>query len=1798
MSEPLSDPPSSPVVPDPPLLNLPAAGPSSPRQSSHGASTPSNPKALYRDVADLPVPSDPEPDDRELDRILGEYKGDVGLSYYVRCADGIAYKYPAKKFKSRHPDLVTQYEQDKEKGNLAPFDPSAHYVHPGSRIRMVIKVGGNQKQTQDKAARESSSSSSDELARSMESDYSDDRSPSPVKRRSTRAAAAGANKKIARDLPFSPRKTRAVRSFVVPDSAGEDEIDEEEVTPPPKRRTGRATKTRRANLNDEEYADESESENKADSDASSDRPLKSMVVKKKRIVRGKASRPAYGRFRVIVELDYDDYDDPETVALRAHRDICEKCHRKPAHELLTAAAKRGKGRRKKKNEDEEEDENETEKLTALGGWVRCLKCPLAAHWGCLARSQREEILRAAQERDKADWLERQGPAKGAAGEDGAVKSVPEPGKRAGLDAYQTTEFICGSCMKGGFCMMCREVVLKPDQIHSAHPEQKAQTSLPENDGDVEMADASANLAPVVDGDVDADKPAKEMAFRCFTCKRLAHYAHLPVPPNWPSDVTPAELAHHYQATNGWRCADCVSFIYTAEHILAWRPYPEGAVEPPREADEPINYKASLPREYLVKWTDRGYKRTQWVPHMWLLAMQPARLKNFLHGGSNVQLLPEVVNEVEASKDEEPSAFEIGGEASRDVSVHPEPRVMSALDPDPDAQRKVPPAWKTVDRVLDVLVWYPERRFPPKSKKSKAKGRGKKRVQRMESDEEESEGENPERLAAEAERAAAFDEGEQPSADLTETVDEYEERTGEPLTEDDIDRVVWCFIKWDDMGYDDASWDSPPRPGEPGYATFQNAFKRYVISREVVVKHRDRKEQKVFDERPLDGFKKSSAFTRERRPELGQNAQLSLMPFQIEGVNWLCNNWWNHQHCILADEMGLGKTVQIVTFIGYIVSHLSAAPALVVVPNSTISNWVREFERWAPKLRVVPFSGENKAREIIKRYELSHSTTESRTTGAKYHVLITTYETITNNKEFTPVFKKTPRWEVLVVDEGQRLKSDASLLFKKLKELNTVHRIIMTGTPLNNNIRELFNLMNFLDPKEWHDLDALENEYQVLSEENIKQLHTRLRPYFLRRIKSEVLQLPPKNEVIVPISMVRLQREVYLSILSQNLDVLKTLAQGSVGARVSNAISKTNLNNVLMQLRKCLQHPYLVSRDIEPKGLSSEESHSKLIDASAKLGLLKILLPKLQARDHRVLLFSQFTIALDIIQDFLDGEGIKYLRLDGNTKQRDRQKGMDEFNRPGSDVFIYLLSTRAGGVGINLWSADTVIIFDPDFNPHQDLQAIARAHRYGQKKTCLVFKLMVKDSAEERIMQTGKKKLVLDHLIVQNMDDDDGAREDVQSILMFGAETLFQEGDHAGQIHYSEHDIENLIEKTEKEGDQVEPQAAAGAGAAFSFAKVWSADKDSLEEMPDEPQDNGDQVDSWAQTLERLASERAKGQAKEVTGRGVKRRAAAVFPQQNLDLGDTPVKGKKGKRKHKSKSVISDESDAYVGPEQITTSDSEITEPLAATDLDLAIPSRSPSPIARPKPLHKSSSPILNRSQAPQDDTCGLCGSRHGNSACYMTNSSENLAEYRYMLLVHAGDEPLEERRSAIQAIDEALHKRGKLHLIFGQPLRLVEKPPRKKHKKHQSSSAKHDMNPTTFQSVMSMPLPSSTTSQAPRLPSGTTNAVAGPSKRTLSPLLASDAPKKRPREGGPSTCVVCGQSPHHLVKDCPTVAEGSKRIKKEIRRLEQDPLQSPTVNILRNILIKQQRRALASAGGPAVVPRSLDRIVPTNHILE
>jgi len=294
-----------------------------------------------------------------------------------------------------------------------------------------------------------------------------------------------------------------------------------------------------------------------------------------------------------------------------------------------------------------------------------------------------------------------------------------------------------------------------------------------------------------------------------------------------------------------------------------------------------------------------------------------------------------------------------------------------------------------------------------------------------------------------------------------------------------------------------------------------------------------------------------------------------------------------------------------------------------------------------------------------------------------HVVIASYETVV----LAPQHLSKIPWETLTVDEGQRLKNDQTVAYAQLSEFTVGYKLLLTGTPLQNDIGELFNLLQFLNHREV-DARALEVEYTEMTSEKVAKLHEMLRPLFLRRTKAEVLKhLPPKFEMILPVRMVKLQKTLYKTILSKNAALLRSIAAGS-GNQGTKSKATANLNNILMQLRKAICHPFMYSEEIENRKVPPEQMHQNLIEASGKLELLTLLLPKLRERGRRVLIFSQFLDALTILQDFLDGLELPHFRIDGSTSSIERQSLIDQFNAKDSPIFAFLLSTRAGGVGIN------------------------------------------------------------------------------------------------------------------------------------------------------------------------------------------------------------------------------------------------------------------------------------------------------------------------------------------------------------------------------------------------------------------------------------------------------------------------------------------------------------------------------------
>jgi ATP-dependent helicase STH1/SNF2 len=473
---------------------------------------------------------------------------------------------------------------------------------------------------------------------------------------------------------------------------------------------------------------------------------------------------------------------------------------------------------------------------------------------------------------------------------------------------------------------------------------------------------------------------------------------------------------------------------------------------------------------------------------------------------------------------------------------------------------------------------------------------------------------------------------------------------------------------------------------------------------------------------------------------------TLKEYQIKGLQWMVSLYNNHLNGILADEMGLGKTIQSLSLITYLIEFKKQpGPYLVIVPLSTITNWTLEFEKWAPSLKTIIYKGTPTQRKNMA-YDVK--------TG-NFNVLLTTFEYIIKDR---PILSKL-RWVHMIIDEGHRMKNAQSKLSATISQYyHTKNRLILTGTPLQNNLPELWALLNFVLPKVFNSVQTFDEWFNTpfantgsqekieLTEEEsllvIRRLHKVLRPFLLRRLKKEVEKdLPDKVEKVVKCKLSGLQYVLYQQMLKHNA---LFVGAGAAGATKSGI---KGLNNKIMQLRKICNHPY-VFEEVENVINPTRESTNNLWRSSGKFELLDRVLPKFKASGHRVLIFFQMTQVMDIMEDYLRWKGLTYLRLDGSTKADDRTDMLKEFNHPDSKYFCFLLSTRAGGLGLNLQTADTVIIFDSDWNPHQDLQAQDRAHRIGQKNEVRILRLITSDTVEEVILERALQKLDIDGKVIQ------------------------------------------------------------------------------------------------------------------------------------------------------------------------------------------------------------------------------------------------------------------------------------------------------------------------------------------------------------------------------------------------------------------------------------------------------------------
>ena len=747
----------------------------------------------------------------------------------------------------------------------------------------------------------------------------------------------------------------------------------------------------------------------------------------------------------------------------------------------------------------------------------------------------------------------------------------------------------------------------------------------------------------------------------------------------------------------------------------------------------------------------------------------------------------------------------------------------------------------------------------------------------------------------------------------------------------VKEVDSAYVKFKGLGYEDAIWEKPPKYSDTErFKDFKEAYEDFVRKRYMSIPPQSTLRRTLASVRQQDFETK---LIKKAQPTVMTGGK--IMQYQLEGLNWLYYQWYRQHNAILADEMGLGKTIQLIALMATLVQEHKCWPFLIVVPNSTCPNWRREIKKWVPSIRAVCYYGSSAARKLTQDYELFPKDPDAEfdkkkkndVKDIKAHIVITSYESIVD-KGVQYNLSRVP-WQGLIVDEGQRLKSDQNLIYDALSKLRFPLKVLMTGTPLQNNARELFNLLQFLD-REKHNAAQLEAKYAELTQENVAEMHEMLKPYFLRRTKVQVLTfLPPMSQIIVPVTMSALQRKVSKSILSQNPTLMKSIFSRDGNAPVKE---RANLNNILMQLRKTLCHPFVYSREIEDRNLDIDASFRTLVEASSKLQLLSIMLPKLRERGHRVLMFSQFLDNLDIVEDFLDGLGMLHRRLDGTISALEKQKRIDEFNAPESPYFAFLLSTRAGGVGINLATADTVIILDPDFNPHQDIQALSRAHRIGQQNKVLVFQLMTRSSAEEKIMQIGKKKMALDHVLIEAMDKDDEAGIDLESILRHGAAALFDD-DTENDIIYNEASVDKLLDRSQIESTKTSENQSAES--QFSFARIWANDKATLEEGMQDSGDSDIQTpnpDLWDKILkerQKAFEEEAARKAEEL-GRGKRRRG-------NVDYGDKPTAGTAELELDLEPSPVKPRDDA----EHVT--DDEFHEDALETDVDITTAAEDSEP---------------------------------------------------------------------------------------------------------------------------------------------------------------------------------------------------------------------------------------------------------------
>ncbi|KAK6170036.1 hypothetical protein SNE40_018524 [Patella caerulea] len=530
----------------------------------------------------------------------------------------------------------------------------------------------------------------------------------------------------------------------------------------------------------------------------------------------------------------------------------------------------------------------------------------------------------------------------------------------------------------------------------------------------------------------------------------------------------------------------------------------------------------------------------------------------------------------------------------------------------------------------------------------------------------------------------------------------------------------------------------------------------------------------------------------------------LKAYQMIGLNWLRVMHAQQLNGILADEMGLGKTIQTIAFLAHLIEVGETGPHVIIVPSSTIENWLREMQDWCPSLNIVIYYGSQEERRVVRQQVLYGNSVE-------YNVVLTTYNMATGSVEDRSLFKKL-EFQYAVFDEGHMLKNMSSLRFQNLMKIRADRRLLLTGTPLQNNLVELMSLLCFVMPDIFSGkTEPLKKMFTMMTKSNedsgrfekekIAQAKRIMKPFLLRRLKKDVLsQMPKKYERTENCVMIPDQQELYDSLIQKFNQEIEDR---------TDAVLQNGGASMFMQLRKAANHPLLIRKHYDDekltriaKDLSKEPSHRErgalpelikedmsimndfdihnvckhykshvgkymldqsTINESGKFRVLETLLPDMKEKEDRVLLFSQFTMMLDIVEVFLKDKGYKFFRLDGSTPVPERQKLIDDYNNDRS-VFIFLLSTKAGGLGINLTAANTVILHDIDFNPYNDKQAEDRCHRMGQKRDVNIIRLISKGTVEDGMMRVARDKLKLEKDVTTSSIDEEDNSNDVLSLL--------------------------------------------------------------------------------------------------------------------------------------------------------------------------------------------------------------------------------------------------------------------------------------------------------------------------------------------------------------------------------------------------------------------------------------------------